>query len=393
MQHSGAFIESGWNLTEHSQDGSLRNLRFAVKDVFHIRDHHVSAGNPDWLATHEAANAHASVVQKLLHESATLVGVTVTDELMFSLNGVNVHYGTPVNPAANDHIPGGSSSGSAVAVANSSVDFALGTDTAGSVRIPASYCGVYGFRPTHNAISLEGVIPLASRFDTVGWFARSASLLENVGAALLPEQENTMTFSTVYVPEEVLELVQPHIAEHFLSELKTLVGEEKLVYTSISDDKLDTYMNTFRTLQGYQIWQTHGEWIESNKPTFAEDIAARFRWTSTLPADGQEQAERTAKVIKEKMADLLKDDCLLAIPTSPDVAPHIHADAALLETHRTNTFKLTAISGLTETPQLTLPLMDVEGLPIGLSLIAGKHMDRALLQFARRAVAKSAMSS
>lgn len=177
-----------------------------------------------------------------------------------------------------------------------------------------------------------------------------------------------------------------------MSELKTLVGEEKLVYTSISDDKLDTYMNTFRTLQGYQIWQTHGEWIESNKPTFAEDIAVRFRWTSTLPADGQEQAERTAKVIKEKMADLLKDDCLLAIPTSPDVAPHIHADAALLETHRTNTFKLTAISGLTETPQLTLPLMDVEGLPIGLSLIAGKHMDRALLQFARRAVAKSAMS-
>ncbi|MFS0785485.1 amidase [Shouchella sp. 1P09AA] len=392
MQHSGAFVESGWDLTEHSQGGSLRNLRFAVKDVFHIRDHYASAGNPDWLATHEAAGAHAPVVQKLLNEAATLVGVTVTDELMFSLNGVNVHYGTPVNPVANDRIPGGSSSGSAVAVANGSVDFALGTDTAGSVRIPASYCGVYGFRPTHNAISLEGVIPLASRFDTVGWFARSASLLENVGAALLPEQEKTMTFATVYVPEEVLELVQPHIAKRFLTELKTLVGEEKLVYTSISEDKLDTYMDTFRTLQGYQIWQTHGEWIESNKPTFADDIAARFQWTSTLPADGQEQAEGTANAIKEKMADLLKEGCLLAIPTSPDVAPHIRTDAALLETHRTNTFKLTAISGLTETPQLTLPLMDVEGLPIGLSLIAGKHMDRALLQFARQVEETFALS-
>src|SRR5271170_2192254 len=141
---------------------------------------------PVGLASHPAASASAPVVDALLAAGARLAGKAVTDELAFSLEGVNAHYGTPVNPACPDRIPGGSSSGSAVAVAAGLVDFALGTDTGGSVRVPASFVGVCGFRPTHDAISLAGVVPFAPSYDTVGWFAGDAAMLSRVGGVLLP---------------------------------------------------------------------------------------------------------------------------------------------------------------------------------------------------------------
>lgn len=168
-----------------SGQGLLKGLSFTVKDVFAVAGHRSSAGNPDWLRTHEPAAAHAPAVRRLLEAGADLRGAAHTDELMYSLGGENYHYGTPVNPHGKDRVPGGSSSGSAVAVSAGSVDFALGTDTGGSVRVPSSYCGVFGFRPTHGAVPLEGVIPLAPGFDTVGWIAGSAELLLKVGRVLL----------------------------------------------------------------------------------------------------------------------------------------------------------------------------------------------------------------
>jgi len=173
--------------------GPLEGLAFAVKDVFAIEGHTCSAGNPDWLRTHRPSKQHATVIELLLASGARLRGTTITDELMFSINGENVHYGTPVNPAAPDRIPGGSSSGSAVAVAAGLADFAIGTDTGGSVRVPSSYCGVYGIRPTHGAVSVEGLIPLAPGFDTVGWMARDANILLNVGQVVLGHWTSTPT--------------------------------------------------------------------------------------------------------------------------------------------------------------------------------------------------------
>lgn len=168
-----------------SGHGALHGLTFTVKDVFAVAGHRSSAGNPDWLRSHGPADSHSAAVRRLLEAGATLRGAAHTDELMYSLGGENYHYGTPVNPHGENRIPGGSSSGSAVAVASGSVDFALGTDTGGSVRVPSAYCGVFGFRPTHGAVSLEGVIPLAPAFDTVGWIAGSTELLLKTGRVLL----------------------------------------------------------------------------------------------------------------------------------------------------------------------------------------------------------------
>src|SRR3954447_1616181 len=174
-------------------EGPLSGLTFAAKDIYDIEGHRTGFGSPDWLRTHTPAARTAPVVQKLLEAGADMLGKTHTDELTFSLNGENAHYGTPVNVNAPGRIPGGSSSGSAAAVAGGLVDFALGSDTGGSVRAPASFCGIYGLRPTHGRVSLEGACPLASSFDTAGWFAREADVMERAGAVLLSERPDPVT--------------------------------------------------------------------------------------------------------------------------------------------------------------------------------------------------------
>src|SRR5918992_3688700 len=183
-----AFCKDTDAYLEGAAGGPLAGLTFAAKDIFDVVGYVTGGGNPDWKATHEAATHTAWVVRVLLAAGATMVGKTITDEITRGIFGENAHYGTPLNPRAPGRVPGGSSSGSASAVAGELVDFALGSDTGGSVRASASFCGIYGLRPTHGRISLEGVRPLAASFDTAGWFARDAALMERVGAVLLSEE-------------------------------------------------------------------------------------------------------------------------------------------------------------------------------------------------------------
>src|SRR5262245_40397488 len=170
---------------EGATAGPLVGTTFVAKDLYDVRGYRTGAGNPDWERTHEPAARTAPAIERLLAAGATLVGKSCTDELAFSLDGINVHYGTPLNPRFPDRLPGGSSSGSASAVAAGLCDFALGSDTSGSIRVPASYCGVYGFRPSHGAVPIDGVVPLAPAFDTVGWLARDAAMLRRSGRILL----------------------------------------------------------------------------------------------------------------------------------------------------------------------------------------------------------------
>ena len=169
--------------------GPLDGLGFAVKDLIDIGGHKTGCGNPSWQYSHPPATVNALCVEQLLAAGARCVGKTVTDELAFSLLGENHFYGTPLNPKAPDRVPGGSSSGSASAVACGLADFALGTDTGGSVRVPASNCGTWGLRPSHGFISVAGVNPFAPTFDTVGILASSAVVLARAASVLLGQEE------------------------------------------------------------------------------------------------------------------------------------------------------------------------------------------------------------
>src|SRR3954470_3071341 len=251
---------------EGSGRGPLAGLTFAAKDIYDVAGHRTGFGSPDWLRTHEPAQRTAPIVQQLLDAGANMAGKTHTDELTFSLNGENAHYGTPVNVNAPGRIPGGSSSGSAAAVGGALVDFALGSDTGGSVRAPASFCGIYGLRPTHARISLDGACPLASSFDTAGWFARDPDVMERVGSVLLNEETDRTMPRRLLVAQDAFDLAgAPATAalQPALERVGHLIGKSQRV--TVSNEGLRQWLDVFRTLQGFEIWAQHGPWVEQAK--------------------------------------------------------------------------------------------------------------------------------
>ncbi|WP_046213730.1 amidase [Paenibacillus wulumuqiensis] len=390
-----AFVNEQFELAASSSKGTLAGLSFGVKDVFALEGYASGAGNPDWLRTHPPAEYTAPAILSLLNAGAVLRGTTHTDELMYSLNGQNVHYGTPVNPRAKDRIPGGSSSGSAVAVAAGLRDFAIGTDTGGSVRIPSSYCGIYGMRPTHDAISLEGVIPLAAGFDTVGWMANTAELLHDVGQVLLAEDplqsapDPNHYFQKIYFPREAWDLAEADTKELLLAaahDLLSRLAEQSVAekWISIAPEGLAAWMTAFRRVQAIQIWKQHREWIEEVQPVFAEDIAGRFAWASTLKREEQGEAFTRMDEVRESLRSLLGTEGLMIVPTATGPAPSLHIQGEDSERRRSQTMQLSSIAGLAGLPQITIPAGTIDGAPVGLSVIAGVHQDLRLLQWVRQ---------
>ncbi|MER1984959.1 MAG: amidase [Solibacillus sp.] len=354
------------------KQGLLDECTFAVKDVFAVEGERNSAGNPTWYETHVPARQTADVIDQLRKEGATLRGFTHTDELMYSLNGENVHYGTPPNPLDENRIPGGSSNGSAAATIER--DFTVGTDTGGSIRVPASYCGVYGIRPTHAAVSLDGVIPLASSFDTVGWMSTSSSVLKRVGDVLFDTMGSPFT-----------QVIVDEMAWSFLAQDDQQILKEALAVVPTSQqqitENLADWASLFRNIQGMEIWQTHGAWIEREQPNFAPAIAERFQWASELNTACYEKLKMRQEQVTDYMQQQLLETDVLVIPTTASVAPRKNAPVQEVEDIRTKTMQLTCIAGLTGFPQVTVPVMRPDGLALGLSFIANKGCDRQLLHF------------
>src|ERR1700733_6268048 len=183
----GAFVPGPRVRIEGRAGGPLAGLTFAAKDLFDVAGVPTGGGNHDWPTGRPIPTQHAWAVQTLLDAGATLIGKTVTDEVSLGILGENAFDGTPKNVNAPGRVPAASSSGSAAAVAAGLCDTALGTDTGGSVRVPASFCGLYGIRPTHGRLGVTGMLPQAPSSDTTGWFARDADTFARVSSVLLGE--------------------------------------------------------------------------------------------------------------------------------------------------------------------------------------------------------------
>jgi amidase len=385
----GAFCEHVVVEIAGRAGGPLSGFTFAAKDIFAVAGQSACCGNPDWLESHPPADVTAPAVQQLVDAGATLVGMTIPDELAFSLNGQNFHYGTPVNAAAPDRIPGGSSSGSAAAVSGAAVDFALGSDTGGSVRIPAALQGIFGIRPSHGVVDDSGVMPLAPSFDTVGWFARSAEVLRRVGDILLPPQAKRLG-RTLLVGRDALALADSDIAAATLQavdRIAPLFADRREVTVAQNDGGLREWLTRFRRLQPREIWATHGDWIKRQRPGFGPEIAERFalaeRVAATPDVDHDTAFRRQVTILMEQM--FVIDSGVLAIPTASTIAPLKTAGAAELAEFRDRTLSLTSIAGLARLPQVQIPIGRVRGAPIGLSLIGPAGTDTALLGLAERA--------
>jgi amidase len=379
----GAFCRHTHAEMKGAPGGPLAGLTFAVKDIYDIAGHRNGFGSPDWLRTHDPAKRTAPVVQRLLDAGADMVGKTHTDEITWSLNGENAHYGTPVNVNAPGRIPGGSSSGSAAAVAGGLCDFALGSDTGGSVRTPASFCGIFGIRPTHGRVSLEGACPLAPSFDTCGWFARSAELLERVGRVLLGG-ENPGAPRRLLLAQDAFAQAGDAITralEPAVERVSALLGRPERA--TVAADGLPQWFQILRVLQSAEVWAQHGEWVTRVKPDLGPGIRQRFQWAAELDPSLVGPARKRREEIAAHMERLLAGGAVLVLPTVPGIAPLRNAAPADSEDFRARALALLCPAGLARLPQVSLPLAQFDGCPLGLSLVAARGADAMLLALAR----------
>lgn len=364
-------------------DGPLAGMTFAAKDIFDVAGHVTGGGNPDWQRTHGPAERTAPTVQALLDAGGTLVGKTHTDELTRGIMGTNPHYGTPVNTAAPGRVPGGSSSGSASAVAGGAVDFALGSDTGGSVRMPASFCGLYGLRPTHGRIPLEGVLPQAASFDTVGWFARDAATFERVGRVLLQSTSQGAMPKRLVIAEDLFERLGEDVRDALSPVVDTISGMVNEQTTlRVAPDGIDEWMTHQRFLQMREAWDTQRAWIEENNPLVAFEVAIRYLNGMSVTDEQVAASNIVREGIRSRVNGLLADGTILCFPTSPTPAPPPDMPVPERVELGGRIARLTCIGGMTGCPQINLPLATVDGLPVGLSLMGPRGSDETLMRFA-----------
>jgi amidase len=365
--------------------GPLAGRTFAVKELYDVVGLPTGAGHPTRRAEAPPAERNAAAVDLLLAAGADLVGTTLTDELAWSLSGTNAHYGAPRNPAAPGRVTGGSSAGSAAVVAAGAVDIGLGSDTGGSVRLPASYCGLYGIRPTHGRVPADGMVPLAPRFDTVGILTRDAATLAAGWRALSPVRPARPAGRLVLLTDLVARC-DPGVGaavEAAASDLAGAIGLP-LGRTDLADD-IDAWISAFRVLQSAAAWAAHGDWYARRKPTFGPGVAERFRYASALTADEVAAAEARLPAIRARLAGLLGDDTVLVAPAAPGAAhPLDLAGEAKVEVRR-RILACTVAAGLGGLPSVALPLArSPEGLPVGLCLIGAPDDDDLLVELASR---------
>jgi amidase len=379
-----AFCQHGPERLAGAATGSLAGLTFAVKDLFDIAGHVTGGGNPDWHRSHEPARRTAPVVQKLLDAGATIAGKTHTDELSRGIFGENAHYGTPINPRAPGRVPGGSSSGSAAAVAGQLVDFALGTDTGGSVRVPASFCGIYGLRPSHGQLAFDGVLPQAPSFDTIGWFARTPELLARIAEVLLGvKAERAARARRLIVAEDAFTAADAQTREALapaVDRLADLVGTRET--RAISSAPLTDWARHQGALQGREAWATFGEWIDRHNPRFAFEVADNFLRGMRVDDEVLKLAARFRTERRVEFAQLVDRETIVCLPTTPFPAPMAGQPRSVMWQLRAAVITLTCIAGITGAPQLSMPAALIGGLPVGLSLLGQPGADDSILRLA-----------
>jgi amidase len=369
----------------HAPSGPLYGLSFAVKDLFDVAGYPTSGGSPLVLALSGIKTRHAAVVQSMLTAGARFAGKTISDEFAFSLNGSNAHFGMPINGAAPERLAGGSSSGSAAAVSGGLCDIALGTDTGGSVRGPASHCGLFGIRPSHDRIRLDGCLPLAPSLDTCGWFASAIDPFARVAEILLGSDPAPIIGPVRLLwPEDLWSLAEPAARAALgpaVGRIRAALGEPDI--TSVALDSFDRMYWSFRYIQGHEAWIAHGPLIESWRMPLGPGVAERFEWARTISDADHSEAWVYRRRFTVHMDRLLGDRGVLVLPTMPDIAPLRTTAESALEDYRNRAIRLLAPAGLAGLPQVSLPLCRHRDAPIGISLIGPRGSDRSLVELAQ----------
>jgi amidase len=363
--------------------GLLSGLTFAAKDLFDVAGYPTGGGNPDWARSNTVPTRHAWAVQRLLDAGATLIGKTITDEVSLGIVGENAFYGTPVNIRAPGRVPGGSSSGSAAAVAAGLCDTALGTDTGGSVRVPASFCGLFGIRPSHGRLDLSGMMPQAPSSDTTGWFARDSETFSRVSSVMLGETIPTTLPRRLVIAVDAFGFADPEVAaalQPSVDRLAGLIGEAR--EEVMAPAGVTQWARAQRTLQPSEAWLTFKDWIDRDNPRFAFSVARNIILGSMIPDSERDWARLVRQEARGRMRHLLPPGTILCLPTTPFPAPRRGEPLSVAGPQRDRLLCLCCHGGLTGAPQVSIPGANVGGLPIGLSVVGGHGSDAALVAVA-----------
>jgi amidase len=380
----GAFVPGQIFRIAGRPGGPLSGLTFAAKDLFDVAGRPTGGGNPDWARTHPVPTRHAWAVQTLLDAGADLIGKTITDEVSLGILGENPFEGTPTNPRAPGHVPGGSSAGSAAVVAAGISDIALGTDTGGSVRVPASFCGLYGIRPTHGRLDLTGMMAQAPSSDTTGWFAGDAETFSRVSSVLLGETIPDELPRRLVIAGDAFAFADLETAaalEPMVARLRALIGETR--EDVMAPPGLATWARAQRSLQPFEAWQNFQDWVERANPRFQFSVARNLMQGASIPAAERAWASLVRDEARGHMRRLLQPGTILCLPTTPFPAPLCGQPLSATDALRNRITCLCAQGGLTGVPQVNLPGATVDGLPVGLSIIGPHGGDATLVAVAR----------
>ena len=382
----GAFMNYGMIHIKVTDKGPLHGKTFAIKDNIDLMGFPTGGGNPDWLNTHAIPMRSAPLVNSLLKAGATLIGKTHMDELAWSLMGKNFHYGTPINTNAPGRLPGGSSSGSASAVAGKAVDFAIGTDTGGSIRVPASFSGLYGLRPTHGRISLKGVIPLAPSFDTIGWFSRDANTIMAVGKVLLKDTQPINPVKKILIAKDMWSAAGSDVSMALNSNLELLIAKlgAPIEYINLGqNDELKQWGKAFSIIQSSEIWHELGSWVDENQPKFGPGISDRFKMAKQVQPEQIAQAKQLRSEVTQRLSKLVANDTILIYPTVPGISPKTDSSESELNAFRSKMLEMLCPAGFAGLPQMTIPAGLMQDCPVGLSVVGAKYKDLQLLSMAQ----------
>ena len=369
-----------------ARSGPLAGLTFMVKDLFAIKGRKVSNGNPSFYEHASPAHATAPVIERLLASGAFCTGITICDEFFYSVLGSNAHYGQPVNPRAPEHVTGGSSCGSAAAVAAKMCDFALGSDTGGSIRVPASFSGLYGLRPTFGRIATGGATPMAPSYDTVGFLAREAKLFRAVGRVLLEGPRVEAEIERLILAKDFFLHAEASADQALWRALDRIGGAlPKPEHREIAGHEIDAWRNAFRLVQGFELQSTLLPFIQSHDAKLGPGVKERFEAAAGVTYREAEEARHLRAHIKEKLEGLAKPGTLIVLPTTPTLPPERGIpDGASFAEFRNHTLAYTCLSGHSGLPQVSIPAAEAAGCPIGLSFIGWHGGDEDLLDLALR---------
>lgn len=377
-----AFVRENHIALKGLDHGPLKGLTFAAKDVFKILGSTYGNGHPEWLRTNSPDDFTSSLIVRLLESGADLAGKTVCDELCFSISGENWHYGSPINPHDPRRYAGGSSSGTGAATAGGLVDFGIGSDCLGSVRVPASYNGLLGLRPTYERIPNDGEAPYCKSMDVLAYVAKEPETFKRVSGVMLGEDKFKTTFNKMIIAKDcfaavnkdVQEALQPAVA--YIAEHVSSVEE-----TNISLEGLDNWVETFQHIQGYEVWESYGSWIRKYNPRLSRGPKERLEWASTITMQQYKDAYSRREFIIDRIHNLLSNDTLIIMPTAASIAPLRSAPSEEINAVRKQSSLLLCVSPLTNTPQLTLPMIKQNNVPLGISLLGPIDSDLSLAEF------------